>query len=76
MSGTERECSGCGNRGTKVETRPVILVNSDEPRRVCPSCYEILEAFDLVDHERDAEAFGYDERSLRTGTDQQEGGDD
>ena len=54
-----RECAGCGDGGRKLDLRPVMVVDRDEPKKLCPRCYRALDAFDMIDHERDAEVFQY-----------------
>lgn len=60
-AGVEHRCSGCGDGGRKLDLRPVMVEGQDKPRPLCPECYSVLESFDLIDHERDAEVFGYAE---------------
>jgi len=56
---TENACTGCGRDGTQADLRPVMVANEADPRLACPGCYDILDAFSLIDRERDKEHFEY-----------------
>lgn len=51
-------CDVCGDYGDKLDARPHATTDG-RVLRFCSACYSYFEDRGLLDHERDAEIYGY-----------------